>query len=235
MTTADPRVTIQACMQQASNYNAWIADQARAHVGTRVLDAGVGSGNLSAMLLDRDLVVGVDVWDEFVDLSRKRFAGNPNFEVHRFDLTDPAMVDTLRAYALDSAMSSNVLEHVEDDGGALRNIAALLPARAPIFVLVPAFNAIYGAHDEADHHFRRYTKRSFREMVAPLPISVERQYYMNFPGFFAWYVLGRVVKKPLVEGEVGLYDKVIPVIRSIEERVRPPIGQSLVSLLRTTR
>jgi hypothetical protein len=144
------------------------------------------------------------------------------------------MVETLRPHALDSAMTSNVLEHVEDDRGALRNIASLLPPGAPIYVLVPAFDAIYGAHDEADHHFRRYTKRSFREMVAPLPISVERQYYMNFPGFFAWYVLGRVVKKPLGEGEVGLYDKVIPLIRAIEERVRPPIGQSLVSLLRTT-
>jgi SAM-dependent methyltransferase len=234
MTTADPRVTIQACMQQASNYNAWIADQARAHVGRRILDAGVGSGNLSAMLLDRDLVVGVDIWDEFVDLCRERFAGNPNFEVHQFDLSDPAMVEALRPSALDSAMSSNVLEHVEDDRAALANVAALLPPGSAIFVLVPAFMAIYGAHDRADHHFRRYTKRSFRAMVGPLPIAVERQYYMNFPGFFAWYVLGRIVKKPLGEGEVGLYDKVIPLIRAIEDRVRPPLGQSLVTLMRTT-
>lgn len=234
MTATDPRVTIQACMQQASNYNDWIAAQARAHVGSRVLDAGCGSGNLSAMLLDRELVVGVDVWDEFVDLVRERFAAAANFHVHRFDLTDPAMVETLRPYELDSAMTSNVLEHVEDDRGALANIAACLPPGAPIFVLVPAFPSIYGAHDRADHHFRRYTKRSFAEMAAPLPVTIERQRYMNLPGYFAWWLLGRVVRKPLGESEVGLYDKIVPGIRAVEERVSPPFGQSLVTLLRTT-
>src|SRR3954453_7127595 len=110
----DPRVSIQASMEHASNYNRWIAGQARSHVGSRVLDAGCGSGNLAAMLLDRQLVVGVDVWDEFVGLVRERFAAAPNFHVHRFDLTDPAMVEALRPYELDSAMTSNVLEHVED-------------------------------------------------------------------------------------------------------------------------
>jgi SAM-dependent methyltransferase len=235
MTTLDPRATFQATMRQASNYNQWIADQARAHVGARVLDAGCGAGNLSAMLLDREVVVGVDIWDEFIDLVHGRFAGAPNFHVHRFDLGDPAMVEQLRDYRLDSAMSSNVLEHIEDDRAALRNIAAVLPPGAPIFVLVPAFMSIYGAHDRADHHFRRYTKRSFQQMLAPLAISIERQYYMNFPGFFAWYLLGRIVRRPVGESEVGLYDRVVPLIRAIEQRARPPFGQSLVALLRTSR
>lgn len=230
----DPRVAIQAGMQQASNYNRWIADQARAHVGSRVLDAGCGSGNLSAMLLDRQLVVGVDVWDDFVNIVGERFADRPNFRVHGFDLTDPAMAEKLREYDLDSAMSSNVLEHVEDDRAALRNIAAALPPGAPIFLLVPAFMQIYGAHDRADHHFRRYTKGSLAKTIEPLPLELERSRYMNFPGFFAWFVLGRIIRKPLGDAEIGHYDKVIPLIRAVEERVRPPLGQSLVALLRTT-
>lgn len=230
----DARVAIQACMSQASNYNDWIAEQARAHVGSRVLDAGCGSGNLAASLLDRELVVGVDVWDEFVEIVQGRFADRPNFRVHKLDLADPGMVDVLKDARLDSAMSSNVLEHVEDDRAALANIAAVLPPGAPIFLLVPAFMSIYGAHDREDHHFRRYTKRSLAQTIAPLPIRIERQYYMNLPGFFAWYVVGRVLRKPLGDGEVGLYDKIVPAIRWVETRVRPPLGQSLVALLRTT-
>jgi SAM-dependent methyltransferase len=221
-------------MGQASNYNDWIASQARAHVGSRVLDAGCGSGNLSAMLLDREHVVGVDVWDDFVEIVGQRFADAPNFRIHQFDLSDPAMVEALKEERLDSAMSSNVLEHIEDDRAALANIAAVLPAGAPIFLLVPAFMGIYGAHDREDNHFRRYTKRSLAETVAPLPITIERQYYMNLPGFFAWYLLGRVIRKPLGEGQIGLYDRLIPGIRALETRVRPPLGQSLVALLRTT-
>lgn len=229
----DDRVGIQTRMDRASNYNCWIADQARSHVGSRVLDAGCGAGNLSERLLDRELVVGVDVWAEFVDKVARRFTHAPNFRIHRFDLTDPAMIDVLRQYRLDSAMSSNVLEHIEDDRAALRNIALALPPRAPIFLLVPAFMAIYGAHDREDHHCRRYTKGSLTQMVASLGIEVEHLRYMNFPGFFAWYVLGRLMNKPLGEGEIGFYDRIIPTIRAIEERFTPPLGQSLIALLRT--
>jgi SAM-dependent methyltransferase len=222
-------------MQQASNYNHWIADQARAHVGRRVLDAGCGAGNLAAQLLDRDLVVGVEVWEEFVDLLKQRFGECANVRIHRFDLTEPSMAGALGEYQLDSAMCSNVLEHIEDDAAALANIAAVLPPGAPIFVLVPAFMAIYGAHDRADHHVRRYTKRLLANTLAPLPIRIERQYYMNLPGFFAWFLLGRVFRKPLRESDVDAYDRLVPVIRAIEGRVRPPLGQSLVAFLRTTR
>jgi SAM-dependent methyltransferase len=232
---ADARVEIQADMERASNYNRWIIDQAAPHLGTRILDAGCGSGNLSALLLDRELVVGVDHWEDFVGIVERRFSDRPHFRVHELDLTDATMVSTLRPYALDSAISSNVLEHVEDDRTALRHIAASLLPGSPIFLLVPAFMCIFGAHDRADHHVRRYTKRSLRELVAPLPVTVERDYYMNLPGFFAWYLLGRVLKKPLGEGEIGLYDKIVPAIRRLEGRVKPPIGQSLVALLRTSQ
>ncbi len=231
--SSDARVEIQAGMEQASNYNRWIVDQAAPHLGRRILDAGCGSGNLSELLLERELIVGVDHWQDFVEIVGQRFGDRPNFRVHEFDLMDPTMVSTLRSYSLDSALSSNVLEHVEDDRKALGNIAASLLPGSPIFLLVPAFMCIFGAHDRADHHLRRYTKRSLREMVAPLPVTIERQYYMNLPGFFAWYVLGRVLRKPLGEGEIGLYDKIIPAIRRLEGRVKPPIGQSLVTLLRT--
>jgi len=229
----DDRVAIQERMLAASHYNAWIADQARAHVGERVLDAGCGAGNLSALLLDRELVVGVDVWDEFVDICEERFAADENVEIHRFDLTDPAMVDTLRDRRLDSALSSNVLEHIEDDRAALRNIVELLPPGAPIFLLVPAFMSIYGAHDREDHNVRRYTKRTMRKTLAPLPVTIERQYYMNLPGYFAWFILGRVLRRPVGSGDIGFYEKVVPIVRAIEERIRPPFGQSLVTLART--
>jgi hypothetical protein len=113
-------------------------------------------------------------------------------------------------------------------------MAALLPPGAPIFLLVPAFPVLYGEHDRADHHFRRYTKRSLRRTVAPLRIEIERDYYMNLPGFFAWFLYVRVMRRRLSEEGIGLYDRMIPIIRALEEGVRPPFGQTLVALMRTT-
>src|SRR4051794_30129587 len=113
-------MTIQEGLQRASNYNRWIADQAKAHVGVRVLDAGCGSGNITRLLLeDRELVVAVDVWADFVDHMNSALAGEDRLAVHRFDLSDPAMRAALRQYELDSVFCANVLEHVEDHRAAL--------------------------------------------------------------------------------------------------------------------
>lgn len=231
---ADPRTEIQASLERASNYNQWIADQAKAHVGRRVLDAGCGSGNLMRLLLDRDLVVGVDEWPDFVSIVGERFAEHDNVVVQQGDLADPSLPEALASHRIDSVMCANVLEHIEDDRAALSNMAALLPTGGPIFLLVPAFPVLYGEHDRADHHFRRYTKRSLRDTVAPLPLEIERAYYMNLPGFFAWFLYVRLLSRQLDEGGIGLYDKLIPGIRAVEERVRPPFGQTLVALMRTT-
>jgi len=233
-TGTDPRVSIQSSLERASNYNRWIAEQVRAHVGRRVLDAGCGSGNITRLLLDRDLVVAVDEWDDFVATMSASFADAPNVAVHRFDLADPAMVPALRHHELDSVFCVNVLEHVEDHRAALANFAALLPPGAPIFLLVPAFPALYGEHDRADHHFRRYTKRSLRETIASLPLAIETDYYLNLPGFFAWFTFVRLMRRRLNEESIGLYDKVIPAIRRAESRRHPPFGQSLVAVMRTT-
>lgn len=232
---ADPRVEIQSSLEAASNYNRWIGDQGRAVVGRRVLDAGCGSGNITSQLLDLDQVVAVDVWDDFVATMEQRFGHAPNLAVHQFDLADPAMTEALLQYDLDSAICANVLEHVEDHRAALANIAGALRPGSPIFLLVPAFMLLYGEHDRADHHFRRYTKRMLRETVAPLPIEIETSRYMNLPGFFAWLLLVRLMRRQLDEGKIGLYDKIIPGIRAFEERIRPPFGQTLVAVLRTAR
>jgi SAM-dependent methyltransferase len=232
--TADPRTEIQASLERASNYNRWIVDQAKEHLGRRVLDAGCGAGNLTRLLLDRELVVGVDEWPDFVESVGASFAGADNVVVHSADLADPSLPAQLEQYRIDSVICSNVLEHVEDHRAALANMATLLPRGGAIFLLVPAFPALYGEHDRADHHFRRYTKRSLRETVAPLPLEIERDYYMNLPGFFAWFLYVRVMRRRLNEGDIGLYDKLIPAIRAVERRVRPPFGQSLVAVLRAT-
>ena len=233
-TPDDPRTSIQASLERASNYNRWIIEQAKRHVGRRVVDAGCGSGNMTRLLLDRDLVVAVDEWDDFVSIMERSFAGIDNVAVHSLDLADPTMPEQLAQYEVDSVFCSNVLEHVEDHQGALANMAALLPPGSPIFLLVPAFPMLFGEHDRADHHFRRYTKKSLRETIAPLPIKIERDYYMNLPGFFAWFTYVRLLRRRLNEEGIGLYDRIIPGIRAVEERVRPPFGQSLVALMRTT-
>ena len=230
---ADPRVDIQTRLQAASAYNRWIVEEAKPYLGRRVLDAGCGAGNLTELLLDRELVVAVDEWPEFVEIMSKRFEGAPNVVAHGGDLADPGLVGRLREYRIDSVICSNMLEHVDDDRQALKNFADLLPPGGRVFLLVPALPAIYGAMDAADHHFRRYTKRLMRARVEGLPLEIERSHYMNAPGVLSWFVYGRVLRKATVtEDMYSAYDRIIPWLSRLEGMVRPPVGQSLVSILR---
>jgi SAM-dependent methyltransferase len=230
---ADPRVDIQARLRAASAYNRWIVDEAKPYLGRRVLDAGCGAGNLTELLLDRDLVVAVDEWPEFVAIMGERFAGAPNVTAHGGDLSDPRLVEQLRPHGIDSVICSNVLEHVDDDRQALENFAALLPTGGRIFLLVPALPALYGAMDAADHHFRRYTKRLLRARVDGLPLEIERSHYMNAPGVLSWFLYGRVLRRAEVtEDMYSAYDRLIPWLSRLERAVRPPLGQSLVTVLR---
>jgi SAM-dependent methyltransferase len=231
---ADPRVSIQASLQEASNYNAWIVDQAKPYLGRRVLDAGCGAGNLTRLLLDRDLVAAVDEWPDFVEIVGADFAGSANVVVHQADLADPTLPAQVEQHGIDSAICSNVLEHVEDHEQALTNHAMNVGTGGRVFLLVPAFMLLYGEHDRADHHFRRYTKSMLRQTVASLPLEIETDYYMNMPGFFAWLLYVRFLRRRLNEEGIGLYDRIIPAIRALESRVKPPFGQTLVAVLRST-
>ena len=63
-------------MQRASRYFDWQASLSEKHLGRRVLEVGCGLGIFTSRLLDREMVIGVDVVGECVVQHRKRFASH---------------------------------------------------------------------------------------------------------------------------------------------------------------
>src|SRR5262245_47239949 len=55
----------------------------------------------------------------------------------------------------------DVLEHFADPLDPLRRALALLDQDGILLITVPAFLFLWTTHDELNHHFTRYTKRSF--------------------------------------------------------------------------
>ena len=52
---------------------------------------------------------------------------------------------------------------------------------------------------------------------------------MNLPGAIAWFIDGKVLRKRYVPASHdGLFQRVVPRIASIEQKVRPPFGLSLL-------
>lgn len=225
---------IQSRLADAEKYNRWIYSQIAPYIGRRILDVGCAIGNITQFYVDRELVIGLDVIPEELDVARERFAGK-NFEAHHLDVSSEALL-RFRDRDLDTAVCLNVLEHVEDDVHALRNMRDTLVPGAAICLLVPVNKWLYGPMDAVDHHYRRYTRSELNAKLAEANLTVEHQNYFNFLGIAAWFLSNHVLKQSMAKpGQYSLYDRLVPALSAIERVVPPPAGLSLVTICRTPR
>ena len=112
--TTDYVLRDQERMKAAQRYFAWQARIARRELGRRVVEVGCGVGNFTRHLLDRELVVAMDVEAECVAQLVRNLEAPANLMARQMDVVDPAFVE-LREHGIDSIVCMNVLEHVRDD------------------------------------------------------------------------------------------------------------------------
>ena len=75
----------------------------------------------------------------------------------------------------------DVLEHIEDDGAALRAIWDVLQPGGRLFLSVPAYPFLYSVDDDEAGHFRRYTRASLGPVLAQSGFEVEFATYLFAP------------------------------------------------------
>jgi SAM-dependent methyltransferase len=233
----DNSYEIQRRLSKLTNYHRWIYESFRSVLGRRILDAGSGYGNITQFLLDdRELVVGLDHSQEFYRAVSERFSGRPGFRAVLGNLADPAVFESLKSWRIDTVVCLNVLEHVEDDRAALRNFHEVLVDSGRLILLVPAFRFLFGSMDRADGHFRRYTRRELAAKVSERGFSIESLRYMNLLGILGWFWNGRVLRRQFIsEFHYAAYDQMVPVLRTLERRIRIPAGLSLLLAARKAR
>jgi SAM-dependent methyltransferase len=67
-----------------------------------------------------------------------------------------------------------VIEHTPDDRVALAELRRVCHPGGWLLVTVPAYPALWSAHDEANHHYRRYTRPALRAAAASAGWTVTR-------------------------------------------------------------
>jgi SAM-dependent methyltransferase len=221
-----PQDEVLRRMSEARNYNAWLLDRARPHLGRRVLDVGAGIGTFTEELARvADEVVAVEPEAADLEQLRARFARNSKVTV--VDLAAGALVRSFLGDPFDAAYCSNVLEHIADDVGAMRGVHAQLRPGGKLLALVPAHPVLYGATDRLVFHERRYTKDTLGKHLREAGFRVDELRYVNPLGALGWLVSSRILQREQIpEGPLKLYDKLVPVLRAID-RLPLPFGLSL--------
>ena len=215
-------------LSEAKRYHRWLTDLAFPHLGEHPIEIGSGLGGYARTWLDSG-VPAITVTER--DPSRlavltDTFSGDARVDVQDLDVFDPPQA----GYSAMVAM--NVLEHIEDQVGALRAAHQLLRPGGAVVMFVPAFEFAMSQFDRAIGHYRRYTTASLAAAYRDAGLAVETIHYVNAPGLLAWFTGMRLMRMtPKYGPTVKLWDAgVVPVARALETRVRPPFGQSVFAV-----
>jgi SAM-dependent methyltransferase len=229
-----------AALRGAVNYQSWVAAVTAPYLGARLLEVGAGLGSLSRWLPVRERLVLTERDPELLRLlrieTRERFGADPRVTVAEADVSYE-LPPSIAAEQLDTIVSFNVLEHVEDDAGVLARLAALLrgsscPGPRRIVSFVPAHPWAYGSIDAAYGHVRRYTAASFRALAArSCPDWQVETRYFNVVGLPGWVLMGRILRRQSVSvGAIRWFERLCPWVRGADDvlhRLGLPLGQSL--------
>lgn len=138
----------------------------------QLLEIGCGTGHNLAMLSEFGHVDAVELDEEARTFAEQRLGRS----VMSAPLPELAGVPD-RHYDLVGAF--DVIEHIDDDRAAIASIATRLKPGGKFFMTVPAHQWMWSAHDEVNHHKRRYSKRSLRRLIEGSPLKLERISYFN--------------------------------------------------------
>lgn len=138
----------------------------------RILDLGCGAGSMVPLLARFGTVEALDTSDEAVAWCRERFP-DATFEVGRIpDALPPAE-------SLDVVCAFDVIEHLADDVASIAGIREALVPGGTFVCTVPAYQWMWGPHDELNHHYRRYTRPRLVSTLEAGGLEVDWASYYN--------------------------------------------------------
>jgi len=143
-----------------------------------VLDVGCGAGdNLAALAhaLPHLVLSGVDVSPEALALAAQRV---PAASLGELDVQSESLQEPF-----DLVMAIQVIEHLADDAGALRNMALM----AKQWVLVTTMRGRMRPSEQSIGHFRNYSDSDLREKAASAGLEVVDMFGWGFPFYSPLY------------------------------------------------
>jgi len=220
-------------MSEARRYQAHVFELLRPHIGRSVLEVGCGIGTTSLQLADiAERLVCIEPNLNCVARARAALDGNPKITLRICHLEECDRDELIRQ-RFDTIVCVNVLEHIEDHIGALRTFRELVaPTGGRVLIFVPAVPAVYGPHDAALGHHRRYSKRTLRAAFSEAGLELQTMRYTNPLGLVGWmynlYISGAMEH---TSGQVRLFEQfVAPWALPLDRLVPPPIGLSLFAV-----
>jgi SAM-dependent methyltransferase len=198
----------------------------------RILCVGCGSGDMALQVAARGhSVLGIDIEPRHIDLSNRnaQLLGSPS----NCEFAVSSIEDFDSECEFDCVISTDVLEHIEDDIGAFASMSRALKSGGLMLLSVPAGQWLYGYHDEQLGHFRRYNKKTLKELVEPF-CDVQIMRYFGYTLMPVCLLYSKWLRRRYpVAGSADFKRRpvragVLRTLMRLDRWTRPPFGTSLL-------
>ncbi len=216
-------------LQVLIHYRDWIVDEFRPYLHGHAVEIGAGIGSYSRQLVEA--VNHLDMIEPSTGLHQKlvaEFGNDRRITVLRATAEEWAAQAPADRY--DAAIMINVLEHIADDAGILRQLHRTLRGDGKLLLFVPALMMLYSPLDRAFGHYRRYHRKELTDKVTSAGFNIHVCRYFDILGFLPWLVVNRWTGAQRFNPTAArLYDRIgVPLTRAIERLIPVPIGKNLL-------
>lgn len=215
--------------RRAPRFTRWIADTIRPYVGERVLEIGAGVGSITLNLVPRKTYWATDVSPTCLYELRKLEDTRPYLHATTVDLGDAETFPAGQKF--DTVICLNVLEYMEDDLAALRNIRQALEENGRAIVLVPQGPGFFGSLDRVLQRQRRYQKDQLAALARKAGFQVRGIVDFNRSGAPAWWLNGKLLRRTSFgRNQIKVLNLLVPIFRKLD-RLLPWPPLSLIAIL----
>lgn len=210
------------------NYNRWIVASMLAKLprpfrpDMRALDFGAGIGTLARLF---ETKTGVRPDGIELDPTQRRMLEERGFRAFA------SLAGAPRGY--DFIFTSNVLEHIDDDVTALKDLRQHLGENATLAIYVPAFESLWTSLDDRVGHFRRYRRADLGQKLQRAGYRVRSLRYCDSLGFILTLLFKLVGDKEGNPSSISLriFDRfLLPLSRMADVLFSRLFGKNLLAI-----
>lgn len=216
-------------LEPAKRFSRWMYKTIEPFLGERILEVGSGIGNISRQLPVNQRLTLSDMSAGYRQQLEENYSDAQNVDVIKLDLTLDEDFEPIRGQ-YDSVVCLNVLEHIEDDVGALGRMSSALCPGGQLIILVPQYMLLMSEMDRLLGHFRRYSHSELRSKMESVGLEVDPVFNFNSLGALGWLVNNRLLgKRSLGSGQIRLFDALVPLLDPAEKLLPLP-GVSVIGV-----
>jgi SAM-dependent methyltransferase len=198
----------------------------------RVLDIGTSTGTNLRLLKDLGFSNrrGLDLSDDAIRWCAEKGLG-------RVEKGDVCMLP-FGDGEFQLVLATDIIEHVDDDLQAVKEIRRVLVPGGTAIISVPAFQSLWGLQDDVSHHKRRYLKQKFLDLIGRGGLACREGFYFNYLLFVPIWAARQLIRllKMKLESEnqlnAPMLNRILTWIFMLDVNtariVRPPFGVSIM-------